>query len=138
MKEKLSKQSLVRKQKHNIIIFIRTMIANRIERRKRRIRAKINGTKERPRISVYRSHKYIYAQAIDDEAKQTLGAYTSMKVADAESKTKSEEAKQVGTELAAILKKKKISHAVYDRGQYAYNGRVKELAEGIREGGITM
>jgi large subunit ribosomal protein L18 len=114
------------------------MIANRIERRKRRIRAKLVGTKDRPRISVYRSHKYIYAQAIDDEGRITVGSYTSMKVPDANKKTKSEEAKQVGIELAGILKNKKISHAIYDRGQYAYNGRVKELAEGIREGGITM
>lgn len=114
---------------------------DRISRRKRRISSNISGTKEKPRISVYRSNKYIYAQAIDDEARTTICSASSslLKKDKGYMKAKkSKEAKQVGLLLAKALKEKKIETGVYDRGAYAYNGRVKLLAEGLREGGLQI
>lgn len=114
------------------------MIANKLIRRKNRISKKINGTKERPRISVYRSNKYIYTQAIDDEKRYTVTFCHSLGNSKRDKKTKSEQAKDVGMELGKKLKEKKINAAVFDRGIYAYNGRVKQIAEGLRESGITI
>lgn len=115
------------------------MYTDRVTRRKKRVSSNIVGTAERPRISVYRSHVHIYAQAIDDAAQKTLAAYNTKKLDKKKSQTpKSEQAQEVGKELAAVLIKSKIEKAVFDRNRYAYNGRVKALAEGIREGGITM
>lgn len=107
-------------------------------RRKRRISSNIHGTAERPRISVYRSNRYIYAQAIDDDSEKTIVSYQADKVEGLDTKNKTVEAKEVGVALAGLLKEKKIKKAVYDRGSFAYKGRVKALAEGIREGGIQM
>ena len=108
-------------------------------RRKIRVRSKIKGTADRPRISVFRSNRYIYAQAIDDEKRHTICAYSSLKLRkDMKFKDKKEEAKEVGKKLAELLKRKKVSKAVFDRGWYAYQGRVKALAEGLREGGIKI
>ncbi|MBP9691209.1 50S ribosomal protein L18 [Candidatus Woesebacteria bacterium] len=107
-------------------------------RRKRRISSNIHGTAERPRISVSRSNVHISAQAVDDVAQKTLCSYKSALVAGREKKTKTEEAKEVGLGLAAELKAKKITHVVFDRGSFAYKGRVKAVAEAIREGGIVM
>lgn len=108
-------------------------------RRKRRISGDIFGTKEKPRISVFRSNQYIYAQAIDDEKRTTLASASSLalnKKEKGEKKNKTEEAKRVGVLIAEALKSKHIEAGVFDRGMYAYNGRVKALAEGLREGGI--
>jgi len=110
-------------------------------RRKKRIREKINGTGKKPRISVYRSNKYIYVQAIDDEKKTTIASFSSMKTnkKTAEKKnTKQEQAKVVGKELAEALKKLKVNEAVFDRSTYRYHGRVAAVAEGLREGGIKI
>lgn len=108
---------------------------SRTARRKKRVSANIHGTAERPRVSIYRSSKYIYAQAINDEAHSTVAAASSMKIAEGK---KSDNAKQAGIELAKKLKDLKITAAVFDRSAYAYNGRVKSLAEGLREGGINV
>ncbi len=107
-------------------------------RRKRRVSSNIVGTKARPRVSVYRSNQHIYAQVIDDETAVTIVAYDATKLEGRDKKTKSEEAKEVGLELAKLMKAKKITKVVFDRGSFAYKGRVKALAEGLREGGITV
>ena len=111
-------------------------------RRKLRVSANIFGTKERPRISVYRSNRYLYAQAIDDEKRHTLASSSSLvlrknKKIDKKVR-KTEEAKIVGLDLAEKLKKLRIEKAVFDRGWYHYHGRVAALAEGLREGGIKI
>ena len=110
-------------------------------RRKRRIRADIVGAAQKPRISVFRSNRYIFVQAIDDEARKTLVQFSSLhlkKAKNYQKGKKTDEAKKVGLELAKRLKGKKITKAVFDRGLYAYLGRVKSLAEGLREGGIKV
>ncbi len=104
-------------------------------RKKRRIGSKIKGSADRPRISVFRSNRYIYAQAIDDEKRVTIVASSSQK----KKKTKKvDQAKQVGLELAKKLLEKNIKKAVFDRNVYVYKGRVKAVAEGLREGGIKV
>jgi large subunit ribosomal protein L18 len=109
-------------------------------RKKRRISLKIFGKSDCPRISVFRSNKYIYTQAIDDEKKVTIASFSGLqlKKTNPSKMKKTEEAKLVGLELAKILKEKKINHAVFDRGRYQYHGRVAALCEGLREGGIKI
>jgi len=110
-------------------------------RRKRRVRANITGTGDRPRVSVFRSSKYIYAQAIDDVARKTIVGFSSLQLARKEkaaAQKKTEQSKAVGMEFAKLLIAKKIKKCVFDRSSYAYNGRVKALAEGLREGGIVV
>ncbi len=109
-------------------------------RRQLRISSRIFGIKNRPRISIFRSNRYIYSQAIDDERKITIASFSSLKLFKKESKKmkKTEEAKLVGKELAKILKEKGITKAVLDRRRYSYKGRVKQLTEGLREGGINI
>ena len=104
-------------------------------RRRRRVRGKISGTTERPRLAVYRSNTTIYAQIVDDGAGHTLVA------ADSRSSTngdKSEQAKQVGLSIAAKAKAAGIDRVVFDRGGYLYHGRVASLAAGAREGGLEF
>ncbi len=103
---------------------------------KRRIRGKISGTAERPRLSVYRSNKQIYAQLIDDVSAHTLASASSKEVK--ETGTKLEIAQAVGKHLAAKAKDSGIETVVFDRGGYLYHGRVKALAEGAREGGLKF
>lgn len=108
---------------------------------KRRIRNKISGTPERPRLSVFRSNKHIYAQIIDDEAGHTLvSASTRSKelAGQLEGKTKVEQAMLVGKLLAEKALKANISQVVFDRNGYKYHGRVKALADGAREGGLKF
>lgn len=109
-------------------------------RRKRRVSANIKGTKEKPRISVYRSNKYIYCQVIDDFERKTLASFSSLILRKKKKikKKKLEEAKLVGEELAKILKNMGINQGVFDRSIYKYHGRVKAIAEGLREGGIKI
>jgi large subunit ribosomal protein L18 len=115
---------------------VKTISQARAKRRKR-IRGKIVGTSERPRLSVFRSNKAIYAQVIDDGAGVTLVAARSTEV-DAAGKDKSAIAKQVGGLLAQRAQEKGITGAVFDRSGYLYHGRVKALAEGAREGGLVF
>ena len=105
------------------------------ERRRKRIRSKVFGTAERPRLSVFKSNSTIYAQIIDDENGKTLVSSSSLKT---KKGTKTESAKVVGIELAKLAKEKKISKVVFDRGGFIYTGRVKALADGAREGGLEF
>jgi len=104
-------------------------------RRKRRVSMNIVGSADKPRISVYRSAKYVYLQAIDDTVEKTLCAAHSKTVPNGK---KSEEAFEVGKKLGILLKEKNITKAVFDRGPYTYLGRVQRLAEGLREAGIQV
>ena len=108
------------------------------QRRHMRVRRKISGTAERPRLCVYRSNSNIYAQIIDDVAGNTLVAASTL---DKEVKTKhanKEAAKEVGALIAKRATDKKIVDVVFDRGGYIYHGVVKELAEAAREGGLKF
>ena len=111
------------------------------QRRKLRIRHKVSGTAERPRLSVFRSLKHIYAQVVDDVAGKTI-AHTSTLTKEvkpqADDATKSDAAKLVGKALAEQLKAKGITKVVFDRNGYLYHGRIKALAEGAREGGLEF
>ncbi|KGE87454.1 MAG: 50S ribosomal protein L18 [Phaeodactylibacter xiamenensis] len=110
-------------------------------RRKRihwRIRNKVTGTPERPRLNIYRSNKYIYAQLIDDIQGHTLASASSREESVSKSVNKSEQSKEVGKLLAERAKAANIDKAVFDRGGYLYHGRVKSLAEGAREGGLQL
>lgn len=102
-------------------------------RRKRK--RKIFGTPERPRISVFRSLKYIYVQLIDDSIGKTLLSASSLKIKEL---NKTEQAKKVGELLAKASLEKGIQNAVFDRGTFKYHGRVKALAEGARAGGLKF
>jgi len=106
------------------------------ERRHKRVRRKIVGTKKRPRLSVYRSLKHIYAQLVDDEAGRTLVAASTIGITN--SGTKTEKSKRSGRVLAKKAKAKRIKGVVFDRGGYKYHGRVKALADGAREGGLKF
>lgn len=107
---------------------------------KYRIRKKISGTQEKPRLSVFRSNKHIYAQLIDDLSGKTLVAASSKTKDIAEQKeiNKSEQAKLVGKMLSEKALTANIKSIVFDRNGYAYHGRVKALAEAVREGGIIF
>jgi len=106
-------------------------------RRKRRIRGRIEGTPERPRVSVFRSNRAIYAQIVDDRAAATIVAARSAEIEGAGLK-KAEIAKKVGELLAQRAKDKGVERVVFDRSGYLYHGRVKALAEGAREGGLVF
>ncbi len=103
-----------------------------------RIRKKVNGTAERPRLSVYRSNKAIYVQLIDDVKGHTLLATSSQEAGVDKSLTKTEQARQVGKMLAEKAKAAKITSLVFDRSGYLYHGRVKALADGVREAGLAF
>lgn len=106
---------------------------------KNRIRKVVSGTEARPRLAVYRSNKEIYAQLIDDEAGKTLSAASSRdKEISSAKATKAEVAKLVGKALAEKALKAGIETVSFDRGGYLYHGRVKQLAEGAREGGLKF
>ncbi|MBU6426765.1 50S ribosomal protein L18 [Patescibacteria group bacterium] len=107
----------------------------KFERRRKRIRAKISGTKERPRLSIFKSHKYVYVQLVDDDNGCTLAAFNSRKV---KGKTPAERAKEVGLGLAKEALAVKIKRAVFDKGGYLYAGKIKLVAEGAREGGLEF
>ena len=100
-----------------------------------RVRKKVNGTAERPRLVVYRSVKHIYAQLVDDVAQRTLLTVSDQGVADGKKTVKSAE---VGKRLAAKAKDAGITKVVFDRAGYRYHGRVKAVADGAREGGLEF
>ena len=106
-------------------------------KRRRRVRAKIHGTAERPRIAVFRSNRGIFAQLIDDDAGRTLAA-VNWTEAELRSLRPMDQSKRAGTLLAERAKAAGIDAAVFDRGGYQYHGRVKALADGAREGGLTL
>ena len=108
------------------------------ERRHRRVRKRIRGTAERPRLAVFRSNKGIQAQLIDDLAGKTLAAASWTGLAKSFKGNKTEQAAAVGKQLADNAKKAGIDTVVFDRGGYLYHGRVKALAEAAREGGLRF
>ena len=113
-------------------------MTNKIERRlkiKTRIRGKISGTAQRPRMTVFRSNKQIYVQLIDDIAGKTLAAASSRAI---EGGNKKEQAAQVGAEIAKKAQEAGITTVVFDRNGYLYHGRIKELADAARNGGLKF
>jgi large subunit ribosomal protein L18 len=116
--------------------------ANREEgrrRRQKRVRKKIYGVAERPRLSVFRSNRHIYAQIIDDTAGVTLASVSTMeKAMQLDGKDKTEKAREAGREIARRALEKGIESVVFERGGNLYHGRVKALAEGAREGGLKF
>jgi large subunit ribosomal protein L18 len=106
-------------------------------RRRRRVRAKVHGSAVRPRISVFRSNRGIFAQLIDDDAGRTLASVQWTEDA-LKSLKPMEQATEAGKLLASRAKDAGIDTAVFDRGGYQYHGRVKALAEGAREGGLSF
>jgi len=108
------------------------------KRRHKRVRGKITGTSERPRLNVFRSEKHIYAQIIDDDSGVTLCSASSVEKDFDGSGSNKEGAKKVGKQVAERAAQKGIENVVFDRGGYIYHGRVKELAEAAREGGLKF
>ncbi|NDW08313.1 50S ribosomal protein L18 [Dysgonomonas sp. 520] len=115
------------------------MAFNKTERRnkiKLRLRSKVQGTAERPRLTVFRSNKQIYAQVIDDLAGKTLASASSLKLTD--KVTKKEMAAKVGELVAKSAQEAGVTTVVFDRNGYLYHGRVRELAEAARNGGLKF
>ncbi len=106
-------------------------------RRHRRVRGKVSGTAERPRLVVFRSNRGIFAQLVDDEAGRTLASATWL-AHRGHKGTKTDQAAEVGKSLAAAAKKAGIDACVFDRAGYLYHGRVKALADAAREGGLQF
>lgn len=104
-------------------------------RRRARIRAKVSGTAERPRLAVFKSHKYIYAQVIDDTQGKTLVSSDTRKVS---GKTPVERAKALGVDVAKKAKAAKIGKVVFDRSGFLYAGKIKAVADAAREGGLEF
>ncbi len=104
-------------------------------RRHLRVRKKVSGTAERPRLSVYRSNRHIYAQLVDDIAARTLAAASDVGTADGD---KTERAKEVGKAIAERARAAGVERAVFDRGGRLYHGRVRAVAEGAREAGLQI
>jgi large subunit ribosomal protein L18 len=107
-------------------------------RRQKRVRAKIAGTPERPRLNVFRSELHIYAQLIDDESGKTLCSASSVEKDFEGVGSNREAAKKVGLKIAERARAAGIDTVVFDRGGYVYHGRVQALAEGAREGGLQF
>ncbi len=111
------------------------------ERRRRRVRMKLSGTSERPRLNVFRSLDHIYAQVIDDVQGRTLASASSLDKdlrSEMSDKTKKEQAELVGKTVAERAKVAGIETVVFDRGGFLYHGRIKALADGAREGGLKF
>jgi large subunit ribosomal protein L18 len=106
-------------------------------RRRRRVRAKVRGTAERPRLSVFRSNRGIQAQLIDDDRGHTLAA-VNWTEPELRGLSKMDQARRAGELIAARAKEAGVETCVFDRGGYRYHGRVKALAEGAREGGLAF
>ncbi len=111
---------------------------DRIQRKQVRIRAKAQGTAARPRLSVFRSNKHVYAQIIDDAKRETLVGASEAELSAKEKVKKSDRAKELGMLIAKKALSKKVTEVVFDRGAYRYHGRVKAIAEGAREGGLKF
>jgi len=108
------------------------------ERRHRRVRGRVSGTAERPRLVVSRSNKGIFAQLVDDLEGHTLAAAGWLNLKKSFKGTKMDQAREVGKLLATNAKEAGVERVVFDRGGYLYHGRVKALAEGAREGGLVF
>lgn len=108
------------------------------QRRHYRVRRKIRGISERPRLAVFRSNRYIYAQVIDDDAGRTLAAASSQEAALRGRRLTKETAAEVGKLVATRAKEAGVGRVIFDRGGYVYHGRVKALADGAREEGLEF
>lgn len=108
------------------------------ERRKIRVRKRIFGTQERPRLNVFRSAKHIYVQVIDDEKGATLAAASTVAKDGKVEGKKTDQAKAVGAQIAKLCKEKSIEKVVFDRNGFRYHGRVRAVAEAAREGGLQF
>jgi large subunit ribosomal protein L18 len=108
------------------------------QRRKIRTRSKVAGTESKPRMSVYRSNAAMYVQLIDDENKKTVLGLSDKHIESKAKMPKIEKAKALGLLAAQKAKDKKITKVVFDRGSYAFHGRVKAVADGAREGGLQF
>jgi large subunit ribosomal protein L18 len=107
-------------------------------RRRRRVRKRVSGTSARPRVAVYRSNRHIYVQLVDDVSGRTIAAASSLDAEANASGDKKTRAKAVGGLIATRAKEAGIDTAVFDRGGFLFHGRVRELAEAAREGGLTI
>jgi len=105
------------------------------QRRRQRIRAKVSGTADKPRISMYKSNQFVYAQLVNDEQGHTLTAVSSR---DANGANDTARAFEAGKELARAAANQKITQAVFDRGGFLYTGRIRSFADGVREGGLHV
>ncbi len=110
----------------------------KFRQRKKRVRTKVGGTPDRPRISVFRSNRYLYAQIIDDSQGKTLVAASSQEKEASMLKTNMEKADKVGESLAKKAARAKIKKVTFDRSGYKYHGIIKALAEGARKGGLEF
>lgn len=108
------------------------------QRRKKSVRKTLQGTTSKPRLSVFRSNKYVYAQLIDDQKGLTILGVSQKEIKSEKAIKQSEMAHLVGQKLAEKAKGMKITEVIFDRGSYAYHGQIKALAEGAREGGLTF
>ena len=110
------------------------------QRRKIRIRKKISGTSERPRLVVFRSNAHLYVQMVDDATGATLAATSTLTLSKAQDKVHCNKtgAELVGKEIARLAKEKSITKVVFDRNGYLYHGRIKAVADGAREGGLEF
>ena len=108
------------------------------KKRQQSIRKKLSGTTERPRLCVFRSNRYIYAQLIDDTKQKVLLSYSSANLKDSKNKKKTEIALEVGKAIGKIAVDKGITLVAFDRAGYKYHGRVKALAEGARAAGLKF
>ncbi len=106
-------------------------------KRKKRVRAKVYGTEERPRLSVFRSASHVYVQVIDDNSGKTLASLHSYNKAQ-KVRANVEACAVLGEKLAEVCKSKSITKVVFDKNGYAYHGRIKALAEGARKGGLSF
>jgi large subunit ribosomal protein L18 len=119
----------------------KVIIKNKTEKRAKlhkKIRAKVSGNESTPRLAVFKSNRFIYAQIVNDETGKVLASAADIKSYLNEKINKVDSAKKVGTALAENAKKLKIKKVVFDRGGFPYKGRVKALAEGAREGGLEF
>ena len=107
-------------------------------RRHRRVRGKVRGTAARPRLAVFRSNRGIFAQLIDDDAGKTIAAASWLELPSSFKGAKLDQSAEVGKALAEAAKKAGVEAVVFDRGGYLFHGRVKALAEGAREGGLSF
>lgn len=114
----------------------------RATQRQKRVRGKLFGTAERPRLTVFRSNKNTYLQVIDDEAGKTIASTNDLQLAKKDAKamqgTKTERAQKMAAELVGQLKKLKVTKLCFDRGSYRYHGRLKAVADVVREAGIQV
>lgn len=116
---------------------IERRMALRTIKRAFRVRNNQKSRGEKPRVSVFRSLNHIYVQIIDDTTKSTLASFSSLLLKDAQG-NKKDVAKKVGLELGKLATEKAIKDVFFDRGRYLYHGRIRELAEGLREGGLNF